>query len=192
MAANNSNWTFAMNNEYTFREMDILRREYPIRTTEELSRMLGRSKQAIFVKASKMGLKKDHYGIVWTPQMLKMLRDFFPIMFNKPLAAWIGVSIRSLIRKARELGLEKRPGFLDDRREDITDLARTSLKKAYREGRLKSTFKTGERNNPSGEFKPGHVESPEMKAKRSASLKAAWKRRNQQAQFRKDYNINNN
>lgn len=181
-----------MKNEWTYREIEVLRKEYPVKTADELAGLLGRSQQAIFVKASKMVLKKGHHGIVWTPQMLKMLKEYFPVTFNRPLARWMGVSMRSLIRKARELGLEKRPGFLDDRREDITDLARTSLKKAYREGRLKSTFKTGERNNPSGEFKPGHVESPEMKAKRSASLKASWERRKKQEKFRKDYNINNN
>ena len=173
-------------------DIDILRREYPVRECEEVAAMLGRTVRATFVKAYHLGLKKSHFGITWTPQMLKLLKDFFPIMFNKPLAAWIGVSERSLIRKARELGLEKRPGFLDDRREDIVELAREGLKRAHREGRLKTTFKKGERNNPSGEFKKGHVESPETKARRSAAIKAAWKRRKQQARFRSDYNINNN
>ena len=180
-----------MNKEWTPMDIDILRREYPVRECEEVAAMLGRTVRATFIKAQHLGLKKGHFGIVWTPRMLKMLKDFFPIMFNKPLAAWIGVSERSLIRKARSLGLEKRPGFLKDRREDIVDLARESLKKAYREGRLKSTFKKGERNNPAGEFSKGHVESPETKARRSAALKATWKRRKQQARFRSDYNINN-
>jgi len=181
-----------MRNEWTPRDIDILRKEYPVRECEEVAAMLGRTTRATFVKAHHLGLKKGHFGIVWTPRMLKTLNDFFPIMFNKPLAAWIGVSERSLIRKARELGLEKRPGFLDDRREDIVELARTALKKAYREGRLTSAFKKGERNYPAGEFKKGQVESPETKARRSASLKASWEKRKKQEKFRKDYNINNN
>lgn len=181
-----------MSNEWTYSDLEILRREFPVKPTAEVAVKLGRSYQATAVKASKLGLKKGHFGIFWTPRMLKTLKDFFPIMFNKPLAAWIGVSERSLIRKARELGLEKRPGFLDDRREDIVELARTALKKAYRDGRLTSTFKKGERNNPAGEFKKGQVESPETKARRSESLKASWDRRKKQEKFRNDYNINNN
>lgn len=181
-----------MSNEWTPRDIDILRREYPVRECEEVAAMLGRTTRATFVKAHHLGLKKGHFGIFWTPRMLKLLKDYFPIMFNKPLAAWIGVSERSLIRKARELGLEKRPGFLDDRREDIVELARTALKKAYRDGRLTSAFKKGERNNPAGEFKKGQVESQETKARRSASLKASWDKRKKQEKFRKDYNINNN
>ena len=178
-----------MKNEWTYREIEVLRKEYPVKTADELAGLLGRSQQAIFVKASKMGLKKGHHGIAWTPQMLKMLKDYFPVTFNRPLARWIGVSMRSLIRKARELGLEKRPGFLDDRRCDITDLARTGLKKC---GKTGGRFRKGERNNPAGEFKPGHVESPETKARRIASLRESWRRRKQQDKFRKDYNINNN
>ena len=161
-------------------ELSYLRREFPTRPTAEIAAQLGRTYQAIAIKAHLLGLKKQRRGIIWTPSMLKLLKDYFPHMFNKPLAKWIGVSDRSLIRKARELGLEKRPGFLDDRREEISDLARTSLKKAYREG------------NTAGEFKKGHVESLETKVKRSAAEKAAWKRRKQREQFRKDYNINNN
>ena len=155
-------------------EEQILRNEWRSHAIDEVAKMVGRSYQATAVKASKLGLKKDHYGIAWTPQQLKLLRDFFPTMFNKPLAAWIGVSMRTMIRKARELGLEKKPGFLDERRKDISALAAESLKKSEN---VITRFKKGVRNNPAGEFKPGHVESPETKAKRSEALKHSWKKR---------------
>jgi len=147
--------------------------------------MLKRSEQAVAVKASKLGLKKRIYGIAWTPQMLKLLCDYFPTMFNRPLAKWIGVSRRTLIRKARELGLEKKPGFLEERRADINELASAGLKRTHKSG---GRFKKGERNNPEGEFKKGHTESPETKAKRSASLKAAWVRRKRREML-KSYGI---
>ena len=150
----------------------ILRNEWNRHTIEEVATMLHRSYQATAVKASKMGLKKDHYGIVWTPDQLKLLRDYFPTMFNKPLAKWIGVSLRTMIRKARELGLEKKPGFLDEKRRDIQALASEALKKSTNTA---TRFKKGMRNNPAGEFKPGHKESPETKAKRIASIKHTWK-----------------
>ena len=155
-------------------EEQILRNEWSRHTIDEVAKMVGRTYQATAVKASKMGLKKEHYGIVWTPQQLKLLRDFFPTMFNKPLAKWIGVSMRTMIRKARELGLEKKPGFLNERRKDIQALAAEGLRNTKN---VQTRFKQGIRNNPSGEFKPGHVESPETRAKRAESLKRAWKRR---------------
>lgn len=155
-------------------EEQILRNEWSRHTIDEVAKMVGRTYQATAVKASKMGLKKEHYGIVWTPQQLKLLRDFFPTMFNKPLAKWIGVSMRTMIRKARELGLEKKSGFLNERRNDIQALAAEGLRNAKN---VQTRFKKGIRNNPSGEFKPGHVESPETRARRAESLKRAWKRR---------------
>ena len=150
----------------------ILRKEWNRHTIEEVAGMLGRSKQATAVKASRLGLKKDHYGIVWTDEQLMLLRRFFPVVFNRPLARWIGVSMRTLIRKARELGLEKKPGFLEERRLDIQRLAG----EAIRLSNNKSTrFTKGVHNNPAGEFKPGHKESPETRAKRSEALKHSWK-----------------
>ena len=104
-------------------EDQILRNEWSRHTIEEVAGMLGRSYQATAVRASKIGLKKDHYGIIWTPEQLKLLREYFPTVFNRPLATMLGVSLRTMIRKARELGIEKRPGFLTDRRKDISALA---------------------------------------------------------------------
>lgn len=160
---------------WTCKELDILRREFPKRTNEEMTQFIKRSQTAITQKAHKLGLKKQSYGIEWTPQMLKLLRDFFPTMFNGSLAKWIGVSPRTLIRKARELGIEKEPGFLQKRKDDIQRRAGDALRKrGDREG---TWFKKGIRHNPAGEFKPGHKESPETKAKRSAALKATWERK---------------
>ena len=149
-----------------------LRNEWQNHTCVEVAAMLGRSYSAAAIKASKLGVKKDHYGIVWTDEQLKLLRTYFPTMFNRPLALWIGVSIRTMIRKARELGLEKTPGFLQERKRDIQRLASEAIRLSDNRS---TRFKKGVHNNPAGEFKPGHVESPETKAKRSESLRYAWK-----------------
>ena len=167
---------------WTPRELETLRLEFPVRETKDVAEMIGRSYQATAVMASKLGLKKRHYGIVWTPQMLKILTDFYPIMFDAPLAKWVGVSKRSLIRKARKLGLEKEPGFLDRRRDDIREMARQGLKRNIN---VSSRIRKGQHFNPAGEFKKGHVESPETKAKRSESLKRSWKYRKQREELRK-------
>ena len=171
-----------MNKEWTYMDVEKLRTLYPHRTCEEIAGELGRTVRATYVMAQRLGLKKHHYGTVWTPRMLKLLNDYFPIMFNKPLAAWIGVSNRTLIRKARELGLQKRPGFLEDRRHDIAKLASEGLKRCHN---VPSRFKKGVRSNPAGEFKPGHVESPETKAKRSEAMRRYWRYRKQKEEIRK-------
>jgi hypothetical protein len=168
--------------EWTYMDEEKLRTLYQSCTCEEIARKLGRTVRATFVKAQRMGLKKHHHGTEWTPRMLKLLNDFFPIMFNKPLAQWIGVSPRTLIRKARQLGLEKRPGFLEDRRHDIAKLASEGLKRC---GNVPSRFPKGVRSNPAGEFKKGHVESPETKAKRSEAMRRYWRYRKQKEEIRK-------
>ncbi len=157
---------------WTCKQVDILQRNYKTMSVEELAKLTKRTPHAVQQKMHKLGLKKGYAHIEWTPQMLKLLRDFFPIMFNEALAKWIGVSQRTLIRKARELGIEKQEGFLEKRRDDIVRRA-SEARKAR--GDVKGTwFKKGIRSNPAGEFKKGHVESPETKAKRSAALKATW------------------
>ena len=152
-------------------EIGILREMFPTKSNAEIAKRLNRSKDAVMTFAYKIGLRKEKHPTyhIWTPQMLKLLTTFFPTMFNKPLAKWIGVSQRTMIRKARELG-----GFLDKRRKDISQLAGEALR---RKENVSSRFKKGERFNPSGEFKKGHIESPETKEKRIAALKESWRRR---------------
>ena len=148
-----------------------LRREFPYRTNTELARMFGRTQQALCVKASKLGLKKDHYGIVWTQTQLSTLMRFFPTMFNADLAKILGVSQRTMIRKARELGLEKSATFREDRKRDINRRASEALKKKYQQGSCISHFKKGVRSNQDGEFKHGQVERKVTKIKRSEAKK---------------------
>lgn len=174
---------------WTIGEEMRLRREFPYKTNAELARAFGRSQQALCVKASKMGLKKDHYGIVWTQLQLNTLRRFFPTMFNADLAKLLGVSQRTRIRKARELGLEKSPTFREDRKRDINHRASVALKRKYIEGACSSHFKKGVHNNPDGEFKPGHVETWETKLKRSEALKWTWQRRKVMERIHKIYGI---
>ena len=171
---------------WTYKELEKLRREYPVRKAEDIAADLGRDIRAVYVKAARLGLKKASYGLVWTPQMLTMLKALFAITFDDSLARCLGVSKRSLIRKARELGLEKEPGFIEKRQNEIN---RRISESAKRSTKTRTRFKKGHQNQAT-QFKPGHVETPEMKAKRIASYKATVSRKKQQAQFRRDYNIN--
>ena len=94
--------------------------------------------------------------ITWTPQMLKIIRDYYPTIFNDALALWLKVSVRSLQRKARELGLKKVDGFNTVKADGISQKVSDGVRKAYADGRKTSQFKSGVRNNPEGEFRPGH------------------------------------
>ena len=174
--------------EWTYRETELLKREYPVKTARQIAEQLGRTERAVYIRAKRLGLKKGHFGTEWTPQMLTMLRVMFPITFNYALASYLGVSKRTMLRKAREMGLEKKPGFIEERKADIAQLIREGQKRSVK---TRPSFPKGVHINPEHEFKKGHVESPETKAKRSAALKESWRIRKQRAQFRKDYNINN-
>lgn len=174
-----------MTKEWTYQEIEILRRDFPVLPCREVASNLGRTMHAVYCKAFKLGIGKGHGGTVWTKRNLKLLTDFYPIMFNKPLAKWIGVSPSSLHRKARALGLTKRPGFLEDRRKDISAMQSEALKRTTKTA---GRFKPGHHGNPATEFKPGHQLTPEQAEKRAASCRAAWARRKQRDEL-KHYGI---
>lgn len=118
----------------------------------------------------------EHNGlsrrIFWKKQMLDDLKRFFSTTTNEELAGILGVSIRTVIRKARELGLEKDQGWQHG-------TTMRHLKMMQLENKLhgiKSSFKKGMHYCPENEFKPGHQESPEVKAKRIASIKEWYKK----------------
>lgn len=47
---------------WTCKELDILRREFPKRTNEEMTKLIKRSQTAITQKAHKLGLKSNATG----------------------------------------------------------------------------------------------------------------------------------
>lgn len=118
-----------------------------------------------------------HHGystrIFWSKDMLDYLKQHYATTLNDELAGCLGVSPRTMIRKARELGLEKDKVWLRGVYEERRKMAQVECKrKGYPGG-----FKKGVRYNPDGEFKKGHVESDETKAKRIAAVKR-WCRLN--------------
>lgn len=171
--------------KWTYKELDQLRHEYPVRRAEDIANDLGRNIRSVYKKAYSLGLKKSSYGIVWTPHMITMLKALFAITFNKSLAVCLGVTKRTLIRKARELGLEKEPDFIRKRQKEINAKISESAKRSTK---TSTRFKKG--FVPANTFKPGHVLSPESQARKVASYKATIQLRKRQAQFRRDYNIN--
>ena len=93
--------------------------------------------------------------------------------------------LRTLLRKARELGLEKQEGFLQKRQKDINQLISESHKNNEK---LKATqIKKGEHRGRQTEFKKGQKMSPEMIAKRTATLKENKRRKKLQERILKHY-----
>lgn len=104
--------------------------------------------------------KKKTTKVQWTSEMLEELIKEFSISYNNELSKKLGISSRTLIRKARELGLEKELGFLDKRRDDISQMAR----KARKPNKTKGVKGWSVPGSEKTRFKPGNV--PAMKTDR--------------------------
>lgn len=85
---------------------------YPKATAEEVARVLGTTKRAVYKKAHELGLhKKQPHAIVLTAQQEGWLVRNYPHISNGVCASILGMSIRSVVRNARKLGLEKTAQF---------------------------------------------------------------------------------
>lgn len=124
----------------------------------------------------KTGRLMEHQGlarrIFWNRRMIDDLRRLYPTTKNMDLVDILGVSQRTLIRKARELGLHKDPEWQHGNVVRHLHMAQLH-NRVYG---VKSPFRKGEHFSPENEFKSGHEESPESKAKRITSIKK-WCRR---------------
>lgn len=142
-----------------------------------------RKKDGIYRDPS-TGRTMQHQGyatrIYWSKDMTDYLRRHFPTTLNDELAGCLGVSPRTLIRKARELGLQKDPIWLAAVWEERRRMAH-SANKAHG---YPNAYKKGQRANPDGEFKPGHKESAETKARRIENIRKWYRRHPQEGKAR--------
>ena len=104
--------------------------------------------------------------------MLDDLKRLYATTKNEDLVDILGVSQRTVIRKARELGLQKDPEWQHGN--TMRNLKMMQLENKVHG--IKSPFKKGMHYSPDTEFKPGHQESPEIKAIRIASIKEWYKK----------------
>ena len=103
----------------------------------------------------------------WSESMLDYLRRNYATTLNAEIAEHLGMSERTIIRKAREMGLEKDSAWLSSVWQEHVKIGHiVSRCKGY-----PGTWKKGVHANPDGEWKKGHVLTPEQMAKRSKSLK---------------------
>lgn len=111
------------------------------------------------IKFIRNGLSRKIY---WDGNMISILKRHFPTTMTDELVEILGVSRRTIIRKARELGLQKDPEWLLQIWEERRMMAWNAVKRKGNQG----CWKKGVRYNPDGEFKPGHMEDDETKARR--------------------------
>ena len=88
---------------------------YPTHTSKQIAEILGTSWRAVYVKANKLGLKKEQPCKIHISIEDKLwLRLNFPHIATKFCAMRLGISCRSVIRIARSMGLEKTPQFMKE------------------------------------------------------------------------------
>jgi len=129
----------------------------------------------LYLPPVKKNKRSARHKIIWTDEMLRELTERFPYEFTFSLVKSLGVSPRSIIRKARELGLEKEPGFLEARKDQITELA----VKAHPPHPFKGVFGWSVPNSEKSRFKPGNISVmaidrdvvEKVRAKRNATIR---------------------
>jgi len=114
-------------------------------------------------------MEREGYAtrIFWSTAMLDYLRRNFATTLNDDLAEWLGVSMRTMLRKARELGLEKDKSWLLKIWNERQMMAHSASKMLGYPG----CFKKGEHRNPEMEYKPGRIQSDEIKRKQAESIR---------------------
>lgn len=104
-----------MRKHWPQQELDDFKELYPTMTAPELATYFGTTKQAIYVKANKMGLHKDQpCKIKLSQEQIWWLKRNFKDMRNEICAVYLGISVRSVVRLARFYGLEKTSQFMKD------------------------------------------------------------------------------
>lgn len=147
---------------WTEQEIDMLRALW--RTSKPaciIAEEIGRTLQAVRVKAHKLGLPKkgapnkirlDSRDLLW-------LKLNYPHMRNEICALKLGISLRSCVRLARKLGVNKTPQFM---KECQAFTSRKAKESHLRNG----TYRPKGFIIPGGEkyrFKPGHKSTRQSK-----------------------------
>ena len=90
---------------WTEEEIEVLKRDYPLGKTEELSLNLGRSLRAIGGKAENLGISKS---LFWTKKEIQLLKDKYPVTYDKDIPKLFpNRTLKSICAKAHRMGIKK-------------------------------------------------------------------------------------
>jgi hypothetical protein len=94
-------------------EIELLKKLYAEKPTEELAKQLGRSLPAVKRRANMLGLKRKSYlQKLWTPEEVALLKELYPECPFGEIAKRLGRTVASVKQRAHTLGL-KRKSYLD-------------------------------------------------------------------------------
>lgn len=145
--------------QWTPQEIEQLTELYQTsKTVAQIAQIIGRSRQAVYVKASNLGLpkKEDPKTIHLDMEQKRWLRQAFPHCRNTLCALRLGISVRAVIRIAHQMKLEKTPEFMAACQEYAAKKAKESHLKngTYPpKGVINENIAKG----AAFRFKPGHV-----------------------------------
>lgn len=127
-------------------------------SASKISEIIGRPKQAVYVKAFKLGLpkKEDPKTIHLTPDQKRWLKLNYPHMRTQICADYLGISLRSCVRWARRLCIDKTPEFMKECQAVTARLAKESQ---LRNGTYnpKGVVPENLKKGVAYQFKPGHI-----------------------------------
>ncbi len=95
--------------KWTAKEVALLKELHPECPIGEIAKRLGRTVNAVMVKASCLGLKRKSYlEKLWTAEELQLLRELYPTHEDiQDLAERIGRPPNGVRKKAYSIGLSK-------------------------------------------------------------------------------------
>jgi DNA-binding CsgD family transcriptional regulator len=97
---------------WSHREIELLRQLYPIMPYEEVAEKLGRSHDAVKMKARRLQLRKIEF---WSEQEDQLLRDCYQEQSYDHVARRLGRTLRAVRARAITLGLKaKVPNWTED------------------------------------------------------------------------------
>lgn len=124
-----------MFSNWTEKEVNFLRENYPGLSHKEIAQKLERSSGSVKAKALKLGLRANYFR--WTPESSEELRLLYPKMQSKILAEKFGCSIKTVHQKAFAMSIKKNAEFLS----------------SEASGRIQKYSEKGK----AGRFKKGHI-----------------------------------
>ena len=95
-------------------DIELLKKFYAEKPTEELAKQLGRSLPAVRYRAYRLGLKrKIQYEGRWTPEDIALLKELYPECPIPEIAKKLGRTVNAVKNRAHQLGI-KRKNYLDE------------------------------------------------------------------------------
>ena len=89
-------------------EVRLLKKLFPKGKAREIANQIGRSVNAVRIKAHKLGLRKPNQYPVWSKKELNVLKKLYPTQTAQKIAGKIGRPVQAVRLRIFKLGLKKK------------------------------------------------------------------------------------